>query len=59
MGKILLEYFKQKLCKINVNYLSKMKECSNCSPKVVLCFTKRAPLFDKRALGQSRSTGGG
>ena len=29
---------------------------SNCSPERTLCFNKRVPLFDKRALGQSRMT---
>ena len=40
------------------NSLSKMKELDQFSKKP-LHFNKGAPLFDKRALGQSRRTGGG
>ena len=35
------------------NYLSRMKELDQ-----IVGHNKRAPLFDKRALEQSRSTGG-
>ena len=42
------------------NYLSEIKRIgSDCSPKGALHFNKRAPLFDKEALGQSRRTGRG
>ena len=38
---------------VKLNYLSKMKELDQ-----IVGHNKRAPLFDKRVLGQSRSTGG-